>query len=129
MIRDFLTVPMRELSGVYDTPFGALNRTGQNGGNGDEPHSYDVLDAYESVPPVEETNNQPCTATTEYDATYSMVGPETDSSEQTATATVEATSYMHYEMVVAISHSPTRYYQFVLVYFASRKYLRYTRLQ
>ena len=86
---------MKDIPTVYEIPQIALNR-------GSEQHSYDVLECsvYETIPTTEVSNSQPCAtiSTTEQDATYSMLGPEVDSSEQ-QTATVEPVSYMHYEMV------------------------------
>ena len=83
---------MREVSTVYETPESVMNRGGQPGNSVSEQQPYDVLETsmYETVPTVEGSNDFP-------DATYSMVGPEADYSEQRGTA--EAAPYMHYEMV------------------------------
>ena len=89
------SVPMKEISSIYATPQNIMSRDGNDG----EHHPYDVLDAsiYESVPTMEVSDDQQC-ATVEFDATYSMLGPEADNSRQQAAADVPPL-YMHYEMV------------------------------
>ena len=86
---------MKEISSIYATPQNIMSRDGNDG----EHHPYDVLDAsiYESVPTMEVSDDQRC-ATVEFDATYSMLGPEADNSRQQAAADVPPL-YMHYEMV------------------------------
>ena len=66
-------------------------------GNGGEHNPYDAS-IYESVSTMEVSDDQQC-ATVEFDATYSMLGPEADNSGQQAAADVPSSLYMHYEMV------------------------------
>ena len=67
-------------------------------GNSGEGQPNDVVDVsiYESVPTMENTQQL---ATAEFDAAYSMLGPEADYSEQQAAAAYAPSLYMHYEMV------------------------------